>query len=126
MGKQNNESYKPWKNQHAPKNPHSPFGDFPREYLPKEKLREVQHEPNHELTLSGSLTKHSRHHGTGGKTSSTLEKKSEYQKPVPKSGAFQKRDIPASEFRRYYDRGDLPIRVDYQNSLPKLVWKVSV
>ena len=34
--------------------------------------------------------------------------------------------MPASEFRRYYDRGDLPIKVDYQNSLPKLVWKVSV
>ena len=33
--------------------------------------------------------------------------------------------MPASEFRRYYDRGDLPIRVDHQSSLPKLVWKVS-
>lgn len=31
-----------------------------------------------------------------------------------------------SEFRRYYDRGDLPIKVDHQSSLPKLVWKVSV
>lgn len=59
-------------------------------------------------------------------TSSTLKKKQDNQKPVPKSGAFQKREIPFSEFRRYYDRGDLPIRIDYQNSLPKLVWKVSV
>jgi len=45
---------------------------------------------------------------------------------VPKSGAFEKREVTASEFRRYYDRGDLPIRVDHQNSLPKLVWKVAV
>ena len=36
-----------------------------------------------------------------------------------------KRDVPASDFRRYYDRGDLPIRVDHQSSAPKLVWKVS-
>ena len=55
-----------------------------------------------------------------------LKKKLEFQKPVPKSGAFEKRGIQPSEFRRYYDRGDLPIRVDHQISLPKLVWKVSV
>jgi hypothetical protein len=63
--------------------------------------------------------------GNGGKTSSTLEKKKSFQAPPPKSGAFEKRDVPASEFRRYYDRGDLPIRVDHQSSLLKLVWKVS-
>lgn len=28
VGRANNESYKPWKNKFAPKNPHSPFGDF--------------------------------------------------------------------------------------------------
>jgi hypothetical protein len=126
LSKQNNESYKPWKNQYAPQNPHSPFGDFPREYIPKEKLKEQKHEPDHELTLSGSLAKHTKPHGIGGRISSTLEKKAPFQKPVPKSGAFEKREVPASEFRRYYDRGDLPIRVDHQNSLPKLVWKVSV
>lgn len=126
LGKQNNESYKPWKNQYAPKNPHSPFGDFPKEYMPKERLKDATHEPVHELTLSGSLAKHTKTQGIGGRTSSTLEKKPVFDKPVPKSGAFQKREVPYSEFRRYYDRGDLPIRVDHQNSLPKLVWKVSV
>ena len=76
--------------------------------------------------MSGSLGKHKRFEGTGGKCSSTLEKKKNFQQPVPKSGAFMKRDIPTSEFRRYYDRGDLPVRVDYQSSAPKLIWKVSV
>ncbi len=64
--------------------------------------------------------------GNGGKTSSTLEKKKSFEAPVPKAGAFQKREIPVSEFRRYYDRGDLPVRVDHQSSSPKLIWKVSV
>jgi hypothetical protein len=54
-----------------------------------------------------------------------LEKKRTFDQPVPKSGAFKKRDVPPSEFRRYYDRGDLPIRVDHQSSSPKLIWKVS-
>lgn len=76
--------------------------------------------------MSGSLTKFERPRGTGGKCSSTLQKKKTFEKPVPVSGAFQKRDIPQSEFRRYYDRGDLPIRVDHQSSNLKLVWKVAV
>jgi hypothetical protein len=33
LAKTQNKNYKPWKNNYAPKNPHSPFGDFPREYL---------------------------------------------------------------------------------------------
>lgn len=45
--------------------------------------------------------------------------------PVPKCGAFQKRDVPQSDFRRYYDRGDLPIRVDHQSTVAKLNWKIS-
>lgn len=75
LSKQSNEAYRPWKNTYAPKNPHSPFGDFPKEYLPKEKVKETTHEPIHELTLSGSLAKHSRNQGIGGKSSSTIEKK---------------------------------------------------
>ena len=33
--------------------------------------------------------------------------------------------IPLSEFRRYYDRGDLPIKVDHQGSVNKIIWKIS-
>lgn len=29
VSKQTNQTYKPWKNKYAPKNPQSPFGDFP-------------------------------------------------------------------------------------------------
>jgi len=72
ISKQSNQMYKPWKNDYAPKNPHSPFGDFPKEYLPKDKVKETIHEPIHELTLSGSLSKHTKIHGNGGNTSSTL------------------------------------------------------
>lgn len=46
--------------------------------------------------MSGSLSKYNKPHGNGGRTSSTLDKKKTYQAPVPKSGAFQKREISAS------------------------------
>jgi hypothetical protein len=72
ISKQSNEMYKPWKNDYAPKNPHSPFGDFPREYMPKEKVKDVTHEPIYEMSLSGSLAKHAKLQGNGGRTSSTL------------------------------------------------------
>ena len=48
------------------------------------------------MTMSGSLNKQERIRGNGGKTSSTLEKKQSFQAPPPKSGAFEKRDVPAS------------------------------
>jgi hypothetical protein len=35
--KTKNINFKPWKNDYAPRNPHSAFGDFPKEYLPKKK-----------------------------------------------------------------------------------------
>jgi len=35
LGHSENENYKPWKDKMAPKNPHSPFGDFPKDYISK-------------------------------------------------------------------------------------------
>lgn len=79
LGKSENQTYKPWKNNFAPKNPHSPFGDFPPEYMPKTKLVEQKREPNFEVSHSGSsLNKYERQRGSGGMTSSTLEKKPKF------------------------------------------------
>ncbi len=49
--------------------------------------------------------------GNGGKCTSTLKSKDIFSNPNPISGAYNKRLIPVSEFRRYYDRGDLAIKV---------------
>ncbi len=35
LAKSANTNYKPWKNNYAPKNPQSPFGDFPATHLTK-------------------------------------------------------------------------------------------
>ena len=40
--KTKNINYKPWKNSYAPKNPHSAFGNFPKDYLPKQKAPRVK------------------------------------------------------------------------------------
>jgi hypothetical protein len=43
----------------------------------------------------------------------------------PKAGAFEARTIPVSDFRRFYERGDLPISIEHgpQN---RIAWKVDI
>ena len=51
--------------------------------------------------------------GLGGKATS-LNKPKEWPLPQkPRAGAFNSRLIPPSEFRRFYDRGDLPIAIEH-------------
>ena len=69
------------------------------------------------LNLHASLTANlailKKGEGLGGKTTSLLEPK---EKPVvqkPVAGATKRRPIVSSEFRRFYDRGDLPISIEH-------------
>jgi hypothetical protein len=44
----------------------------------------------------------------------------------PKAGATHKRPVQRTEFRRFYDRGDLPIQVFHGAVGGKIAWKVDV
>jgi len=44
----------------------------------------------------------------------------------PKAGAFVRRPIKPSEFRRFYDRGDLPVQVQHAATQNKIQWKVDI
>ena len=63
--------------------------------------------------------------GLGGKATSLLKPKDKPTPQKPVAGAFRQRAIPTSEFRRFYDRGDLPIAIEHgpQN---KIYWKVEI
>lgn len=63
--------------------------------------------------------------GTGGKVSSLNKPKEQPRVLAPKAGAVKKRQIPPSEFRRFYDRGDLPIQIEH-GSPNKIAWKIEV
>ena len=64
--------------------------------------------------------------GSGGKSSSIAQKKAVKGIPGPKAGALSKRRIPVSEFRRYYDRGDIPVLIDHEGSGNKIAWLVDM
>ena len=63
--------------------------------------------------------------GLGGKTSSLLKPKETPVPQKPVAGAKKCRRVEPSEFRRFYDRGDLPIAIEHgpQN---KIFWKIDV
>lgn len=48
LSKTANQNYKPWKSDNVPRNPHSPFGDFPQEFLTIQKIENKKHSPIHE------------------------------------------------------------------------------
>mmetsp|Transcript_115019 Transcript_115019/g.161658 ORF Transcript_115019/g.161658 Transcript_115019/m.161658 type:complete len:233 (+) Transcript_115019:1-699(+) len=126
LKKSQNVHYKPWKNSFAPKNPHSPFGDFPKEYINK-KAPTTKLDQDHEYSHAGTSIKITSMvgQGSGGQCTSSQKKKDVFSQPKPISGAYTKRFISPSEFRRFYDRGDLPIKVDHQGSVTKIHWKIS-
>ena len=136
---------KAWKfsdNKMLPKSLHSVFGNFSKETmndfrhkqamgLPPVSQHEVSvatdaksklHCPTHLFACIETLK---RGDGIGGKPTSLLEP---VPKPVPQApvaGAQRARPVQPSEFRRFYDRGDLPIAIEHgpQN---KIFWKVDV
>eukprot|EP00921_Rhytidocystis_pertsovi_P001159 GHVQ01001977.1.p1 GENE.GHVQ01001977.1~~GHVQ01001977.1.p1 ORF type:complete len:361 (+),score=49.30 GHVQ01001977.1:757-1839(+) len=46
--------------------------------------------------------------------------------PPPTARAFSRKKIAPSEFRRFYDRGDLPISVSHGGTGNKISWKVDI
>merc|ERR1711966_189322 len=44
----------------------------------------------------------------------------------PRAGSTQRRPVALSEFRRFYDRGDMPLQIFHGGMGGKLAWKVDV
>jgi len=88
-----------------------------------------QSEPNSARGFGGELTARglgrSKLSGTGGRCVSTTPRMEKPQSSPPKAGAFSRRNIQPSEFRRFYDRGDLPIQVHHAAS-NRIAWKVDI
>jgi len=63
--------------------------------------------------------------GLGGNSSSLALKKTKEEVKPPKSGVyFAAKAIDTTLFKKYYDRGDLPIAVNAQGANRKVTWKL--
>eukprot|EP00920_Eleutheroschizon_duboscqi_P033515 GHVT01080657.1.p1 GENE.GHVT01080657.1~~GHVT01080657.1.p1 ORF type:complete len:287 (-),score=33.65 GHVT01080657.1:4129-4989(-) len=126
-----------------PQNQDSPFGNFPDDYKTANKARpprsssipplfargEGKQVQNPLAADNGTSTRGNRtsrvpvRPAGGGRAARPAV--SESLSP-PRAGAYKRRPILPSEFRRFYDRGDLPISVFHGGSANKISWKVDV
>lgn len=104
---------------------HSCFGDFPVDLAP-DAWRTVQKLPSKTLSKSSSApgllkqeTMHQPFTALGGGPRGLPA-------GPPKAGATAKRPVKSSEFRRFYDRGDLPIQIFHGAVGGKIAWKVDI
>jgi len=102
---------------------HSSFGDFPKELAPEawstvkgKSLCKSSSAPN---LVHGTGTMHAAFVGLGARPRGLAPN-------PPKAGATAPRIVTTTEFRRFYDRGDLPIAIFHGAVGGKIAWKVDV
>jgi hypothetical protein len=104
----------------------SPFGDFPASYAIR-KSGATRKAAAPEKAQKSVHVEFIRKGNGGGSLCSSVRKCAEKQAPPPpKANALGRRVIPPTEFRRFYERGDLPIAVQHKGGGCKLDWKVDV
>ena len=118
----------PKKSTLVPRMKHSAFGDFPKTHLVtnsafQKKPKKIEPEV---ISLTPKVTPLKKGQGIGGKAVTLNPKKQKTKPTIPFAGAKKKRKIPMSEFRRFYDRGDLPIIIEHSGSGCKLKWTKDV
>jgi hypothetical protein len=111
----------------VPMGSHSVFGNFPKEYMPakgKKITKEFKPKAGYKGSSFGPVQKVEYEKDALGKL---LKDKSGKLIPKPqRETAFTRRPITATEFRKFYDRGDLPIQIDHGRIGGKLAWKIEL
>ena len=123
-----NISIKDLSSKYAPRNKHSPFGDFPPGYLPQKTTDfALVNIDSHQVANSvssglGEVDKRNKMSKPFSRTIAfTSLRRLTTEKP-PRAGAFNPRKISVSDFRMHYDRGDLPILIEHERGT-KIKWK---
>jgi len=111
-------------NRMIPLGNHSSFGDFPPDLAPGA-WGSAKKLPKKSLTHSSSAptlqqeTMHQPFSALGGGPRGMPA-------GPPKAGAIARRVVKTTEFRRFYDRGDLPIQIFHGAVGGKIAWKVDI
>lgn len=119
-----------------PKGQESPFGDFPADYTrptPRNQISSlkslgacIMRTPRVSDEPSPRPAQLKKGTGKGGSMSSKSPRLETPRAEPPRAGAFERRAIAPSEFRRSYDRGDLPIQITHCGTSNKITWKVDI
>jgi hypothetical protein len=118
---------------------YSPFGRFPEEEEKRARaqtmapiLRQRKQAKEAADKIAADTAAKNRglrsHSGTGGSFASTRKGKKP-QGPIPQScNVYRSRKVAPSEFRRFYERGDLPVKIlhNFSNGMNQITWSVEV
>jgi len=105
-----------------PQGSHSVFGDFPPDYMPGELKAALKTSDAFRKSFSNPSLKKVDANVFGGGPS----RPGTVPSAPPKAGAVNRRPVAQSEFRKFYDRGDLPIQIFHGAVGGKIAWKVDV
>jgi hypothetical protein len=112
----------------VPRGNHSCFGDYPPDMMHRNpwKMKRSSSVPN-QLNASMGSSFGGSMGASGGLNNSFAVGRSGMMAPgPPRAGATRRRVITKSEFRRFYDRGDLPVQIYHGAVGGKIAWKVDV
>eukprot|EP00659_Diplonema_papillatum_P009109 gene9109-14113_t len=112
----------PSKRKYLPPAAESPFGNFPKEWKKSGSGKTLSPATYMSPTQIGQAYQ-PKGTGNGGNCSSLNRGKEAVKPRAPIAGAFKKRSIPPTEFRRFYDRGDLPIAMQHKGHGNAIDWK---
>lgn len=122
LHKDGSKSLKTQKNKgYVPMGSHSLFGDFPPDYMPGPK----------KMVKSATMPNG---FGFSGMNKQAAFSVTQNSRPLhctvpsapPKAGALTKRVVKPTEFRRFYERCDLPIQIFHGAVGGKIAWKVEI
>jgi len=102
-----------------PRGNHSCFGNFPPEHMRGCKKTVLVRKSASSPQLMMAQTWGEPFSGFGGQSRGLPTS-------PPRAGATDRRPVPKSEFRKFYDRGDLPIQIFHGAVGGKIAWKVDV
>jgi len=78
-----------------------------------------------QATMANFVNISTKFNGIGGNTSSLAKKTNKVQPKLAKTGIFESvKMLDSTLFKKYYDRGDLPISVNFQGAHRKVTWKL--
>jgi hypothetical protein len=107
----------------VPKGSHCPFGDFPDDLIHKNAWKDDERKAHlAKSNSSPALNKDVAFTICQMKRDMTANVPSS----PPKAGALRKRPIGKTTFRKFYDRGDLPIQIFHGGCGGKIAWKVDI
>jgi len=109
----------------VPTGAHSTFGDFPSDLVHKDPWGKMAHRLSKSASGPALMSATFNKEAAFSITQNSRPQSSTVPSSPPSAGSTRRRKVMPTEFRKFYDRGDLPVSI-FHGSGFKLAWKVDI